>query len=92
MSYNIQITDIARNDIQRIKKSGDKITLKKLDLLFDELRDHPYSGTGKIEQLKYYTQPTYSRRISKEHRLVYRVYEQTVVVLVLSCFGHYKNE
>lgn len=31
----------------------------------------------------------YSRRITKEHRLVYKVYDDTVVVLVLSAFGHY---
>ena len=35
----------------------------------------------------------YSRRISHEHRLVYRIYDEVieVLVLVLSAFGHYKK-
>ena len=90
MSYEIQITAIATEDIYRLKKSGNKSILKKLNLLFDELREHPYSGTGQIEQLKHFKEPTYSRRINKEHRLIYRVFEESVIVLVLSCYGHYE--
>ncbi len=90
MSYQIQITTIATEDIFKLKKSGNKSILKKLNLLFDELREHPYSGTGQIEQLKHFIEPTYSRRINKEHRLIYRVFEESVIVLVLSCYGHYE--
>ncbi|MCQ2172268.1 MAG: type II toxin-antitoxin system YoeB family toxin [Bacteroidales bacterium] len=32
----------------------------------------------------------YSRRITSEHRLVYKIYDDVVEVLVLSAFGHYK--
>lgn len=89
MSYEIQITAIARDDISKLRKSGNQSILKKLDILLNELREHPYSGTGQIEQLKHFKEPTYSRRINKEHRLVYRVLDETVIVLVLSCYGHY---
>ncbi|MCO5249888.1 MAG: Txe/YoeB family addiction module toxin [Candidatus Kapabacteria bacterium] len=89
MIYNIEITEVAENDIRKLRKSGDKALLKKLNLLFDELREHPYTGSGQIEQLKFFKEPTFSRRINREHRLVYRVYDDTVVVIVLSCFGHY---
>ncbi|MFV8354285.1 Txe/YoeB family addiction module toxin [Flavobacterium sp. XS2P14] len=54
-----------------------------------ELQEHPYTGTGQVEQLKYYEVQTLSRRINREHRLVYRIQEQFVTVLVLSAFGHY---
>ena len=47
-------------------------------------------GTGQIEQLKGYDGAVYSRRITQEHRLVYRIYGDVVEVLVLSAFGHYK--
>jgi toxin YoeB len=85
MSYQIYLTEIAENDINNLKKSGDK----KLNNLFDELRANPYKGTGKIEQLKFFEEPTFSRRINQYHRLVYRVKEDEIIVLVLSCFGHY---
>jgi toxin YoeB len=89
MSYEIVLTKIAQNDLNKLKKIGNKSILKKLNLLFNELRENPYSGTGKIEQLKYYEIPTYSRRINKEHRMVYRVDNNKIIVLVLSCYGHY---
>ncbi|MGC4234601.1 MAG: type II toxin-antitoxin system YoeB family toxin [Niabella sp.] len=36
--------------------------------------------------------PTWSRRISQEHRLVYRVQDEVITVLVLSAYGHYDNK
>ena len=49
---------------------------------------HPRSGTGQCEQLKYFVEETWSRRLDKEHRLVYRVYDDVVEVYILSSFGH----
>ena len=34
----------------------------------------------------------WSRRITKKHRLVYRIYENNVVVLVLRAYGHYDDK
>lgn len=89
MSFEIILTDIARMDIEMLKRTGNKQLIKKLNLLLNELRESPLSGRGKPEQLKYFDKPTYSRRISKEHRIVYRIDNQRIIVLVLSCFGHY---
>lgn len=55
-----------------------------------ELREHPRTGTGQVEPLKGYDGTVYSRRITGEHRLVYKIYDDVVEVLVLSAFGHYK--
>ena len=63
--------------------------IKTLKKLLDELQIHPRTGTGKVEQLKHYAEETWSRRINKEHRLVYRIYDDVVEVLVLSTYGHY---
>lgn len=89
MIFEIDFTEEALADIERLKKTGDKKLLKKLNSLLLELREHPLTGTGKIERLKYYSEETWSRRISAEHRLVYRIFDTRVVVLVLSAFGHY---
>lgn len=91
MSYLIDFTQDAMEDIERLKKSGNKQVLKKLASLFVELQEHPRTGTGQIEVLKYYQEETWSRRINKEHRLVYRIYDDTVHVLVISVYGHYTS-
>ena len=52
---------------------------------------HPRTGTGQVEPLKGYDGNVYSRRITHEHRLVYRIYDEVIEVLVLSAFGHYKK-
>ena len=54
-----------------------------------ELQEHPRTGTGQVEPLKYYKEETWSRRINREHRLVYRIHDDIVEVLVLSTYGHY---
>lgn len=87
MSYSIELTLDAENDIEKLKKSGDKKVLLKIDKLLNELREHPTSGTGKPEQLKYYETPTWSRRITDKHRLIYRIQEDKIVVLIFSFWG-----
>ncbi len=92
MRYEIQYTDEAERDFERHRKSGNKKLLQKIDALLAELREHPKIGTGKPEQLKHYKVPTWSRRISGEHRLVYRIQNEVVIVLVLSAYGHYDDK
>ncbi|MGC4128455.1 MAG: Txe/YoeB family addiction module toxin [Bergeyella sp.] len=92
MSYKVIFLLDAQKDIERLKKSGNKILLKKLDSLLEELKEHPTFGTGKPEQLKHYEIPTWSRRISGEHRLVYRIQDELITVLVLSVYGHYNDK
>lgn len=90
MSYSIELTLDAETDIERHKKSGDKKLLVKINNLLNELREHPTTGTGKPELLKHYNIPTWSRRITGKHRLIYRIEENKVIVLVLSFWGHYE--
>lgn len=84
MSFSIELTLEAELDIEKFKKSGDKKSLVKIDKLLNELREHPTTGTGKPEKLKYYDIPTWSRRINDKHRLIYRIQEDKIIVLVLS--------
>ncbi len=92
MTYQLIFTEEALKDIEILKRKGDKQTLKKLASFFSELKSHPRTGTGQVERLKHYTEETFSRRINREHRLIYRVQDETVTVLVLSSFGHYKDK
>ncbi len=54
-----------------------KVALKILDLVDSVLRE-PFSGIGKPEPLKYLGPGLWSRRITQEHRLVYRVSDERV--------------
>jgi toxin YoeB len=49
MSYYLDFSKQAENDINFHKKSGNKAILKKLFLLLNELSEHPFEGTGKPE-------------------------------------------
>jgi toxin YoeB len=63
-----------------------KIYAKIVKLIDDTLRD-PFDGLGKPEPLKYDLQGYWSRRITDEHRLVYKVTETSIIII--SCKFHY---
>ena len=87
MGYHLDFTDKAKEDIAAHKKSGNKAVLNKLLTLLEQLEEHPFSGTGKPEPLKHNLSGMWSRRINKEHRLVYQIEGNTV--FILSAKGHY---
>jgi toxin YoeB len=89
MSYQIDITKQAQEDIEAHRKAGNKIILKKINTLLEELTEHPFTGTGKPEALKYSLAGLWSRRINQEHRLLYQV-EGEMIVIILAAKGHYE--
>jgi toxin YoeB len=92
MSYTLQLTADAIQDIEKLKKAGDKATLKKLSVLLEELTEHPRTGTGQPEELQHNFSGCWSRRINAKHRLVYRIEEEKVTVVILYASGHYKDK
>lgn len=65
----------------------DRRMAAKIVKLVMECRGTPSGGTGKPEPLKHQFAGCWSRRIDQEHRLVYRVENQALVIL--SCRFHY---
>lgn len=61
--------------------------LKRINALIREAARTPHSGTGKPEPLKHALSGSWSRRITEEHRLVYRIEEDFLVLL--QCRYHY---
>ena len=92
MSYRLDFSKTALEDIEKHKKTGDKPTLRKIEKLLNELMEHPKTGTGQPEMLKHDLAGLYSRRINKKHRLVYSIKEQIVLVYVLSAWSHYGDK
>ena len=65
----------------------DKNLFKRLNQLIKETLRNPFEGLGKPEPLKYKYQGCWSRRINQEHRLVYKVLDNEIIIL--SCRFHY---
>ena len=72
-------------------QSADAIILTRINLLVGECLRHPFTGTGKPEPLKRNLTGWWSRRINREHRLVYRVTgkDEAQALEILSCRYHY---
>jgi toxin YoeB len=66
-----------REDLRHWVKSDRNTALRILDLVEATLRD-PFAGVGKPEPLRYLLAGCWSRRITQEHRLVYRVTDERV--------------
>jgi toxin YoeB len=79
-------TDIAWEDYLYWQKEDPKI-LDEINNLLEECRRDPFRGIGKPEPLKGDLTGYWSRRISKEHRLVYLPEDHGIYVL--ACRYHY---
>lgn len=82
----LQFDAVAFQDYQDWKKTNPRIAAKIEELINDILRD-PFNGIGKPEPLKFEWQGYWSRRITQEHRLVYKVTQESIIIA--SCRFHY---
>ena len=89
--YFVVLTDTTKQQLVKLYKSGDKIVIRRIERILNELSEHPFEGIGKPEQLKYEFSGLWSRRLDKKNRLVYSVTEEIVTVFVLSVKGHYRD-
>lgn len=65
----------------------DKKILKRINELIKDIQGSPFDGKGKPEPLKYDLAGFWSRRIDREHRLVYKVEDKEI--LIFSCKYYY---
>ena len=91
MIYKVTPTEEAEADFVRLAKSEPKV-FSKLQRFIEELKIHPKTGLGHPEPLKGKPEGRWSREITKRHRLVYRIFEEEVLVLVLTAYGHYDDK
>ncbi|GHT18336.1 Txe/YoeB family addiction module toxin [Bacteroidia bacterium] len=83
----IVFTPEARSDCAYWKRSGNVSVQNRITALLKDMQQHPYTGIGKPERLKYNLTGTWSRRITGEHRLVYSV--ENEIITIISCRFHY---
>ena len=77
----------AIEDIAWWKKSGNKKNQQKIAALISSIEVTPFTGIGSPEPLKYNLAGLWSRRINQEHRLIYEVTKNTIIIH--SLLGHY---
>ena len=62
----------------------DKRMVERINRLIKETQHFPFEGVGKPEPLKHALAGYWSRRITEEHRMVYRVEEDALLIAQLS--------
>lgn len=82
----------AQKDRDYWKKSRNKAIMERISALLKDIMEHPYTGIGKPEPLKYDLAGKWSRRINAEHRLIYSVNENIITVYVFSMRYHYSKK
>lgn len=83
----IVLSPQAKEHIDFWNKTGNRQILNKIKKLIDSILESPYEGIGKPEQLKYELSGYWSRRINEEHRIVYKVENNTIYFIAFK--GHY---
>ncbi len=83
---SIVFSQTALNQLTSFKTGNQKLVFKVLELI-EDIQKNPWSGIGKPEPLKHELSGYWSRRINDEHRLIYKVTSDEIVIF--SCSGHY---
>lgn len=83
----IEYTLQAEEDLNFWKKANNVAVLKRIRKLIEAILQDPYQGIGKPEALKYNLSGCWSRRINKEHRIVYEAVNDKIIIHSLK--GHY---
>ncbi len=86
--YRIVYTKTAVKDIPRLKAAH---LADKAKALLDVIRENPYQTPPSFEKLVGDLDGLYSRRINRQHRLVYEVLEEEKTVKVISLWTHYER-
>ncbi len=86
---SVVLTRRAELDLRYWKLSGNQAKIDRINKLIDSCMLSPSDGIGKPELLKFKGEDTYSRRIDKTHRLVYRI--EANVLVILSMRFHYEK-
>ena len=87
MTRKVTFSTKSQEDLAYWKKVGDSKIKKRISDLLHSIQENPFEGIGKPEPLKHQLSGSWSRRINREHGLVYRVSDE--MIMVESLRGHY---
>jgi len=87
MTYELYYTNQAKKDYQKLKTSN---LNEKVLLLLDIIKNNPYQSPPPFEMLSGDLKGAASRRLNKQHRLVYEVIEEQKSIKVIRMWTHYE--
>ena len=87
MTWRLEFSKAAAKDVSKLAAAGLK---PKAQELLDVLRHNPWQNPPPYEKLVGELAGAYSRRINRQHRLVYRVNEDSQVIDILRMWTHYE--
>lgn len=70
----------ALQDLKFFKKSGNKQIISKIQNILQSIAETPFTGIGKPERLKHEWSGYWSRRITDEHRMIYKVESKSIII------------
>ena len=85
--YQVKLSNRAAKDREKIIQAG---LGKQVKALIAVLKSNPYQSPPSYEKLIGNLKGCYSRRINRQHRLVYTVHEDMKTVVILSLWTHYE--
>lgn len=89
--YEIKFESGTEKIVAKWKKSN-PILFKKLRDILKDIMQHPRTGIGHPEPLVGGRDIIYSRRITANNRIIYRIYDNEVYVIVIELEGHYNDK
>lgn len=87
--YRIVILKSAQKDKEKIKSVP--ALMRNVSNLIEVLKENPFRTPPPYEKLAGDFKGLYSRRINRQHRLVYRVLEEEKTIVIVSMWTHYEN-
>jgi len=91
MMYNIDFVPSVSKVIAKYKKSNPQV-YKKLEKLLHDIQKHPREGIGHPEPLVGGNDITYSRHITAHNRIIYDIYDELIMVMVVDIDKHYNDK
>jgi len=87
---NMWKIELSKRAFQDSKKAQKSLYKEKIEELFKILKNNPFQTPPPFEKLESPKESIYSRRINKQHRIVYHIDNESKIVTILSLWTHYE--
>ena len=89
--YTLEFSKDADKTLKKWKKSNPRL-FKKATVLLKDIMQHPRTGIGHPEALVGGNDVTFSRHVTADDRIIYDIYDDRVMVLIIQAEDHYNDK
>jgi toxin YoeB len=89
MLYKVDLDKKAQKQLEKVKKNQ-KLLLKFLEII-EDIKQNPHSPNFKFERLKGNFSGYCSKRLDKKNRVIYKVLDDKIIVIIVTILGHYEE-